>query len=185
MTVEDKSRISIYVAIAASVIAIVAIGLLIHLSTRTPDKPTEVETIWQIEREVFVDTIPYFKPVPKDSLVVRYETVKLPTTNPKDDVFPDTVLMASRDSVEVEIPITQKQYQADEYRAYVSGYEPRLDSIFVYPRTEVVTVTETTTLTEKAKQKRWGLGIQAGYGYGPKGFQPYVGLGISWNVLNF
>ncbi|WP_334312433.1 DUF6808 domain-containing protein, partial [Bacteroides uniformis] len=32
----------------------------------------------------------------------------------------------------------------------------------------------------KPKRKRWGLGLQVGYGY-PGGF--YVGAGVSWNLF--
>ena len=30
---------------------------------------------------------------------------------------------------------------------------------------------------------RWGLGVQAGYGVSDKGLTPYVGVGISYNLL--
>lgn len=47
--------------------------------------------------------------------------------------------------VAVEIPITQKEYEGAEYHAWVSGYEPSLDSIFVFPRRDVVTIASLPT----------------------------------------
>ena len=73
-------------------------------------------------------------------------------------------------------------YADSSYRAVVSGYvDPRLDSMTVYPRTVYQTVTNDIyhPVAVKLKPKRWGLGLQAGYGY-PGGW--YVGAGVSWNV---
>lgn len=73
-------------------------------------------------------------------------------------------------------------YADSGYRAVVSGYvDPRLESMTVYPRTVYQTVTNDIyhPVAVKSKPKRWGLGVQAGYGY-PGGW--YVGAGVSWNV---
>lgn len=134
--------------------------------------------------EVYVDTIPFYKPVPRDSVVLRYEVVTLPVVPAaQNEEQPDTLIASAAttengDSARVLIPITQTTYHEDNlYTAYVSGYRARLDSIFVYPRREVVTI--------KKPPKRWSIGIQAGYGYTPKGFQPYVGVGISCRLAEF
>lgn len=133
------------------------------------------------------DTIPVYKPVTRDSVVIRYITEKLPTSVPKthesvpnpsqnEEIPPESV----PDSVEVEIPITQKTYETEHYKAYVSGYRPNLDSLFLYPQRQVVQI--------KSKPKRWGVGIQVGYGVTvgsqPK-FSPYIGVGVSYNLWNF
>ena len=75
----------------------------------------------------------------------------------------------------------QAYYEDSLYRAWVSGYRPRLDSLMVFPRTVYQTVTNDIYHTIKVKDKRrWGLGLQAGYGY-PGGF--YVGGGVSYNLF--
>ena len=76
----------------------------------------------------------------------------------------------------------QVVYRDSSYRAVVSGYvDPRLDSMTVYPRTVYQTVTNDIyhPVVVKPKKKRWGLGLQAGYGY-PGGF--YVGAGVSYDL---
>ena len=52
----------------------------------------------------------------------------------------------------------------------------------VYPRTVYQTVTNDIyhPVVVKPKKKRWGFGLQAGYGY-PGGF--YVGGGVSYNLF--
>jgi hypothetical protein len=76
----------------------------------------------------------------------------------------------------------QAYYEDSLYRAWVSGYRPRLDSLQVFPRTVYQTVTNDIyhPVAIKPKKKRWGLGLQAGYGY-PGGF--YVGAGVSCNLF--
>lgn len=143
-------------------------------------------------RVVVVDTVTVRAPVAVDSVVLRYETVRLPLSGrfappTVEKVDLDSVLskgsIPSSDSVTVEIPITQQEYGDSTWRAWVSGYGVRLDSIRVYPRREVVTVTQTMT---RRVSKRWGIGIQTGYGWQHgAGCHPYIGLGIQYNLLSF
>lgn len=77
----------------------------------------------------------------------------------------------------------QVVYSDSLYRAIVSGYvDPRLDSMVVYPKTVYQTVTNDIyhPVIVKPKRKRWGFGLQAGYGY-PGGW--YVGAGVSYNLF--
>lgn len=121
-----------------------------------------------------VDTVRIVCPVVRDSLVVRYVTERLPVKR-------DSVQIGCTDSVDVEIPITQKRYADSTYTAWVSGYRPSLDSIHIYPRHEVITITNTI----RQKPKRWNVGLNVGYGLTPKGLQPYVGVGVSYNLFSF
>ncbi|WP_273372993.1 DUF6808 domain-containing protein [Alistipes megaguti] len=77
----------------------------------------------------------------------------------------------------MNVPITQKVYETDDYRAYVSGYQPSLDSLLFKQPTQIVRI--------KEKPKRWGIGVQVGYGFTPQGAQPYIGVGISYNLFRF
>ena len=74
----------------------------------------------------------------------------------------------------------QAYYEDSLYRAWVSGYRPRLDSLMVFPRTVYQTVTNDIYHTIVPKKKRRGLGVQVGYGI-PGGW--YVGIGVSWNIF--
>ena len=83
------------------------------------------------------------------------------------------------DSVSVELPIMQSVYEGKDYKAYVSGVRARLDSIYVFPLHEVVTI------KEKQPPKRWHIGVTTGYGIGTKGLQPYVGIGLTYSIISF
>lgn len=147
-----------------------------------------------------VDTIPYYHPVPKDSAVVRYVTRYLPVVVPgqgktqnintflsesyaqkNEKDIPPMGLTDKRDSMAVEIPITQKRYESDDYRAYVSGYEASLDSIFVFPKT--------TVIRERSYKQpsKLHIGIMGGYGYGfnSKQAEPYIGIGVTYSIFSF
>lgn len=84
-----------------------------------------------------------------------------------------------QDSATIELPIMQSVYESADYKAYVSGVHARLDSIFVYPLHEVVTV------KEKQPPKRWHIGVTTGYGISTKGMQPYVGIGLTYSIISF
>ena len=93
---------------------------------------------------------------------------------------PETLAIVERgDSAKVIIPITQKVYETEYYRAYISGYRATMDSIFIRQRTTTIRIREPT------KSKRFSIGLQVGYGMTPKGFQPYAGIGISVNLWSF
>ena len=123
----------------------------------------------EVERDTIVvrDTIREYYPQEVERVVVKTERVEVPI------IVRDTI----REVVEVEIPIEEKEYKSEEYRAVIGGYNPYLKIIEVYPRTQIVNATETIT-----KRKRWGvsLGVQAGYGMTPVGTQPYAGVGVTF-----
>ena len=126
-------------------------------------------------RVTVVDTVPYVKPVARDSVVVRYVTKKLP-------IVYDTVHPICIDSADVDIPITQKRYSDSTYTAWVSGYEAKLDSIRVYSRKEVITMNKII----KEPPNRFVVSLNIGYGLTPqKGLQPYIGIGVGYKLFSF
>jgi len=165
------------------------IGIIIGLClVKCTSKP--VDNI-KIERDtvVVVDTAYYDRPAPKDSVRTKYVNRWLPrdTSSRVDhfigannmDHYADTSKM-----IAVEVPITSKHYGSKDYDAWVSGYEPSLDSIKVYREKEIITETVTKTNT---KRKPWGLGFTVGYGYdfSSKTAAPFVGVGLSYDIICF
>lgn len=140
------------------------IGLVVWMRCN-PHDPSTVYIKGDIVRirDTIRDTIPILV---KETLK-RTDTVYLPIL-----IDTTTDRAVEGDSVPVIIPITSKEYKTDDYRAVVSGYKPSLDLMEVYPETEIITL--------KPKQKRWGFGLQVGYGY-PDGL--YVGGGVSYNLF--
>ena len=119
-------------------------------------------------RDTIVDTIKVVKPIAVDSVVTRYKVVNVERV--KDTTIVNEVSEVVFDTIQVRLPIESKHYTSVNYDAWVSGYEPSLDSIKVYQR-EV-----------KPKQSRWSIGLQGGVGLTPKGVQPYIGVGIGYRL---
>lgn len=159
-----------------------------HRGRQTPTAGVYTDTL------TVYDTIPYYKPVPRDSVVVRYVTEKLPAVPKNRDsvgffgkteqkpskTVPKSTDLVKNDSVEVQIPITKTTYETDTYRAVISGYRATLDTLLFFQPTKVIQV--------RQKPKRWSIGILAGYGVTmtqqPK-FAPYIGVGVSYNLFSF
>mgnify|MGYP006907955004 CR=1 FL=1 len=172
-----------------AIIAYVLVGVLLCLNIyqyhrgKTAPLPFGVYT----DTLTVYDTIPVIKPVPKDSVVVRYVVQKLPVSVPKSQESvsepPDSVLEMPEsvpDSSEVVVPISSKVYETEDYRAVVSGFRPSLDTLLLFRPTQIVRFRE--------KPKRWGIGIQVGYGVtvgNTPQLAPYIGVGVSYNFLNF
>ena len=121
----------------------------------------------------------------RDTVVVR-DTIRVPEPYPVKEyvVRVDTLLWTDTlrfdDTVFVEIPISQKVYEDSLYRAWVSGYKASLDSIYVFPRHTVETV-----YVPGKDRRRWGIGLQIGIGTDLKGWSPYVGIGVSYDLLRW
>ena len=133
-------------------------------------------------------------PKPEGQLYVAFyvseaDFLKKPLTGFRVAVT-DTMLVAVADTIRLSDTVylrlsrETKQYKDSLFRAQVSGYRPSLDWVEVYPQTVVV-----TKIISADSRKRWGIGVQAGYGAyfdgGDVSLSPYVGIGISWNILTW
>ena len=89
--------------------------------------------------------------------------------------------IARKDTVWAVVPRTQKRYEDSTYMAWISGYEPRLDSIEVYQKTVVVT----KRVEGRGKSKRFNVGLTGGFGYGVFTRKPdvWVGVGCTWRIF--
>ena len=118
-----------------------------------------------------VDTLVVFK----DSIVYEPKEVV------KWRVRTDTVTLASvdtlykTDSVRVEVPIVQKVYKDSLYTAYVSGYNPNLDSLKITNKYVYL------TKYVKEKERHFGLGVSAGPTILYNG-KVHAGLGVTAGV---
>ena len=152
-----RSHILLIALLTAATGFLAGYGYRGHLVKTNPI--VRVDTI----RDTLRDTVPRF------ISEIEIEEVEIPVYD-LITLKGDTV----RDTAYVSIPLTQREYRTADYRAWVSGYRPRLDSLYVYPKTIIQTRHE--------EPRRWGIGIIAGYGVGKNGLSPYVGIGGFWRV---
>lgn len=135
---------------------------------------TEPESSIVIERDtVWKDSI-IREPVPAETINTgRVVYLRIPVPGPRDTI-------TLHDSIDVPIPIMQKRYEDSLYTAWVSGYEPNLDSIDL----RLPTITETVTKTIVKPSPLITVGLQVGGGYGVFNRKPdiYVGVGAQVNL---
>lgn len=139
-------------------------------------KDLHPETVIQVDTIYLHDTIRIVKPVPQ----------RIKTVDTFRIVLKDTI--CEKDTVYLNLPREQKIYREENFHAWISGYRPALDSIHIFRNTHQV-ITSTTICQKPAKPRRWGIGIQAGYGltYQQNTIQPvpYIGIGLSYHLLTF
>lgn len=129
------------------------------------------------------------KPVPVHDTVYATRTVYLPKVTTVHDTVNHTVATTVHhtDTVQVEIPITTKDYEEQIndaiVKATVSGYEPVLEQITV----ENLRICPPTSST-----RRFSIGVGVGYGIGLQDAshgvfsgQPFVGVSLNYNFLTF
>lgn len=138
-----------------------------HFQAKLEDLTPEV--IQVIKR----DTLRLNTPILREIHKVTHDTIKI--------VMNDTIVR--RDTIYLERE--QRVYEDVDYKAFVSGIQPRLDSIYVYPKT----IYETKVSTRK-EWRRFTYGVQAGVGVvmpfsfslsSSPSFGVYVGVGIGYN----
>lgn len=134
-----------------------------------------------IERKVVYDTIQVQQPIASDERQIGLRVERIPTIIYDTVKEMDTVVLRVCDTVETILPITQKEYRDSNYRAYVSGYKPNLDSIFILSKQEMI--------MHREKMRRCSIGMQAGYGLSLRKdavkLAPYIGVGLSYNLISF
>ena len=120
-----------------------------------------------------------------DTIVKRDTIISVPDTVYREVALGDKTVkvvihdtLCKIDTVEVALPFLQREYRDSNYNAWVSGYEPALDSIKVFPRT--MTVKERVTVKERSR--RWGVFGGVGIGVSDR-ITPCVGVGIGYRIL--
>ena len=134
-----------------------------HFQAKLEDLTPEV--IQVIKR----DTLRLNTPVLREIHKVTHDTIKI--------VMNDTIVR--RDTIYLERE--QRIYEDEEYKALVSGFQPSLDSIYVYPKT----IYETKVSTRK-EWRQFTYGVQVGVGVvmpfnSSPSFGGYLGFGIGYN----
>ncbi len=191
-----KDFLKILLAVIASLIAVP----YIQKCQSPPDNiPGRGECV--ADTITLYDTIPYIEPAPVRSQHIGLKKVtilspfrsesaeRLPTdyidrgADSLPDIRADTAELGSADvkadipdSLTLQLPVTQNVYEGEDYKAYISGVYPSLDSLFVYPRREIVTI--------KKPPKRWHIGPTVGFGYTPYGFEPFIGVSLTYSIID-
>ena len=161
-----------YILTGVGIAVAVLIGFLV--GQKHPQK-LPVEPIKEkLDTLLIFDTITLTKPIFVEK--IQLDSVYMPVT--------DTLW--KHDTLFVYLEREQIQWQDSLCRVYASGINPQVDSVTHFVQETIIT--REISVPVKVKS-RWGLGINVGYGAGVNGKQvyltPYVGVGISYNILSW
>lgn len=157
----------------------ICIGMMLtRLCNKQQEIVTEVTT--KDSTVVKVDTNKVFNPKPISIIITgKYFTPFVVRQFIADTVFVrDTIYLGGKTFYQ-EI----KEYKDSTYYAKISGINAYLEEIKVYPRTEYKYIYKTEKVTEKPK--KWGIGPQVGFGLLGDHIQPYIGIGVQYNLMSF
>ena len=122
-----------------------------------------------------------------DTLVIRDTTMSYRAIY-VDRVKLDSVLvpvldtMMIHDTTFVYLEREKVTWRDSLCEVYASGIMASVDSVRHFQEYKYITIE--TQVPVKVKS-HWGLGVNAGYGVGKGGFTPYIGVGISYNILSW
>lgn len=122
-----------------------------------------------------------------DTLLIR-DTIKVTepvflTRRVVDSIpYPVTDTIRLRDTLYVFLAREQVTWEDSLSRVYASGIDPQVDSVIHFTQ-EMVITKEIPVI--QVKKTRWGIGIQAGATADKDGVFPYVGVGVSYNILSW
>lgn len=166
----------------ALLMAVIA-GASLSCAYRLHRKPTIVQT----DTLTIHDTTRILEPIEVAYIPKGYELTPVGLVGDLQDRVSELVSLADsldqreptiivRDSlIYISVPMEQKIYRGENYKAAVSGYKPSLDWIETYQQTQVI----------QPKPKKWGLSISAGYGITPNGFEPTLMVGVSRDIIQW
>lgn len=119
------------------------------------------------------DTITQYEPILEERVVYKREYV------------PVTDTLWKHDTLYVSLDREQLVWQDSLSKIYASGILPQIDSVQHYITERIVTKEVTMQVKKPCK---WGIGVHAGYGV-QLGDQirtaPYIGVGVSYNILSW
>ena len=134
---------------------------------------TEIVEVRDTLVKTRVDSIFVDRPIAYKVKEIKHDTVRI------TDV--------KHESVDVILPVIQKEYRDSTYSAWVSGYQDvNLDSIEIYQK-NIFTEINNTKYVTKYKNRPFGFSIGLGVTYSPVSnkIEPGVFLGITYTIKSF
>ena len=134
---------------------------------------TDIVEVRDTIKKISYDTIFVDRPIAYKVKEIKHDTVRI------TDV--------KHDSVDVILPVIQKEYRDSTYSAWVSGYQDvNLDSIEIYQK-NIFTEINNTKYVTKYKNRPFGFSVGLGGTYSPVSnkIEPGVFLGITYTIKSF
>lgn len=122
-----------------------------------------------------------------DTLLVR-DTIVANTPVFVERIKIDSVLVPVHDTLRLQDTLyvylerEHIRWDDDYCSVWASGIRPQIDSVAHYINERIIYRDRVVPVKTPS---RWGLGIHAGMGASKDGLTPYVGVGLSYNLLSW
>lgn len=123
-----------------------------------------------------IDTLKIAQPIYIKQKEIRRDTIKINIEK--------QVVKQVNDTVFIDLPIEQKVYSDSSYTAWVSGYNPNLDSINIFQKEKTILINK-NIINNKKKRFSIGPSFSVGYDIKHNNLSPTVGLSIQYNLISF
>lgn len=149
--------------------------------------------------------VPVYIPTPSTTSIIGNFVVKqVPILLALNDTIREPYYVGT----DLIIPREQKYYSTSQYKAWISGYKPSLDSVTIFQPTTTITIENTaqkvarnelylsadikyiapfpamtTGITAGFNRDRWGVSLGGGIIAVPNGVKWYVLVGLKYNLL--
>lgn len=157
-------------------VVVAALAVLFVAGQRYAQKRLILPQKERVDTLVIYETKLVEKPVFVEKKVVEKVPVPVPVS--------DTVMV--HDTIYVYMDREQVHWQDSLSDVYASGYDVQVDSVRHNIQTQVITKERDVIVKVKPK---WSIGVHAGYGAFAKNGQvytsPYIGIGVSYNLLSW
>ena len=128
---------------------------------------------WTSKKEVVIK-----KHITDTVTILRIDTIRERIPHFISEKVLDTIFVEKVSENVLKLPVTQRYYATDLYQAWVSGYNPNLDSINVFNKVVTHTVNHTITKEIYPKTVDWYLNI--GSMFIDKNVAPYLGINVKF-----
>lgn len=125
-----------------------------------------------------IETLKIAQPIYIKQKEIRRDTIKINIEK--------QLIKQVNDTVFIDLPIEQKVYSDSSYTAWVSGFQPSLDSINIFQNEKTILINQ-SIINKNNKKKHWSVGPSFSVGYDIKhnNLSPTVGLSIQYNLISF
>ena len=157
-----------YILLGFGIAVAIMLGFLV--GQRCPRESQGEPVTIKVDTLVIRDTIVSYKP--------KWTTRRVVDSIP----YPVGDTIRLRDTLWMYLEKEQVTWEDSLSRVYASGIDPHVDSVVHFTQEQLI-IKEIPVI--KVKKTRWGIGIQGGVAADKDGVIPYVGVGVSYNILSW
>lgn len=181
---DKRSKMERFALTAAAITFSLYTCVWIYALVRPDENGQHKGEITSVDTVYIRDTIVIYEPVPTSERFLAHDTLRMkkaksePESEPKSEPI-DSCHIA--DSVEVVAPRVQRRYDDSTCTVWVSGYDPRVDSVWTYRKTVYLPVIE----VREPKPPRVVVSIGPYAGFGNKGASYGVAISVGIPIWSF